>query len=130
MVAPQTRTWMKPLYLLLGLVALAVGIVGIVLPLVPTTGPLVIAAFAFSRSSERLHNWLMNHRRFGRFITDFQSGRGIPAKTKVFAVVAMTAAFTYSIGWVVPIAIGKALVGAVGVWAIWYVIHLPTSHPD
>ncbi len=130
MVAPQTRRWMKPLYFLLGLASLAVGLVGIILPLVPTTGPLLIAAFAFARSSDRLHDWLMNHPRFGRFITDFQSGRGIPTKTKVLAVVAMTAAFTYSVGWVVPTTIGKGLVAAVGVWAIWYVLHMPTSRPE
>ena len=121
---------MKPLYLLLGLVSLAVGLVGIVLPLVPTTGPLLIAAFAFGRSSDRLHSWLMNHRRFGRFITDFQSGRGIPIGTKVLAIVAMTAAFTYSVGWVVPTAVAKGLVAAVGVWAILYVAHLPTSRSE
>jgi uncharacterized protein len=130
MVAPRTRTWMKPLYMLLGLIALAVGVVGIALPLIPTTGPLLIAAFAFARSSDRLHDWLMNHPRFGRFITDFRDGRGIPIKTKVSAVIAMTAAFTFSIGWVVPGTIGKAIVGAVGVWAIWYVIHLPTSQSE
>jgi len=121
---------MKPLYLLLGLIALAVGIVGIALPLIPTTGPLLIAAFAFARSSDRLHDWLMNHRRFGRFITNFQSGRGIPRRTKIVAVIAMSAAFTYSVGWVVPGIALKVLVAVVGVWAIWFVLHLPTSRPD
>lgn len=125
--APRTRTWMKPVWLLLGLVSLGVGIVGIVLPLIPTTGPLLIAAYSFARSSERLHDWLMNHPRFGRFITDFRSGRGIPLKTKVVAVVAMTAAFTYSVGWVVPSLPLKGLVAAIGVWAIWYVLHQPTA---
>lgn len=130
MTAPRTRTWMKPLWLLLGLAALGIGIVGIVLPLVPTTGPLLIAAFAFARSSDRMHDWLMNHPRFGRFITDFREGRGIPMTTKVTAVVAMSAAFTYSIGWVVPGLPAKAVVAAIGVWAIWYVLHQPTARPE
>ena len=116
---------MKPLYLLLGVGALVVGIVGIVLPLVPTTGPLIIAAFAFSRSSERMHNWIVNHRLFGRFISDFQAGRGIPRKSKIVAVVAMTAAFTYSIGWVIALTVLQVLMAAIGIWAIWYVLHLP-----
>ncbi len=117
---------MKPLYLLLGVGALVVGIVGIVLPLVPTTGPLIIAAFAFSRSSERMHNWLMNHRLFGRFISDFRAGRGIPRRSKIVAVVAMTAAFTYSIGWVIAPTVLQVLMAAIGIWAVWYVLHLPT----
>ncbi len=130
MTAPQTRSWMKPLYMLLGLSALVVGVVGIFLPLIPTTGPLLIAAFAFSRSSKRFHAWLMNHRLFGRFISDFQAGRGIPLKTKVFAVVAMSAAFGFSIGWVVPHPMIKVVVAAIGVWAIWYVLHLPTARTE
>ncbi len=121
---------MKPLYVLLGVGALFVGIVGIVLPLIPTTGPLIIAAFAFSRSSDRMHDWLTNHRIFGRFITDFRDGRGIPRKTKIVAVVAMTAAFTYSIGWVIAPTVLQVLIAAIGVWAIWYVLHLPTVQPD
>jgi uncharacterized membrane protein YbaN (DUF454 family) len=121
---------MKPLYLLLGVSALVVGIVGIVLPLVPTTGPLIIAAFAFSRSSDRMHTWLTNHRIFGRFITDFRAGRGIPRKTKIVAVVAMTAAFTYSIGWVIAPTVLQVLMTAIGIWAVWYVLHLPTVQPE
>jgi uncharacterized membrane protein YbaN (DUF454 family) len=117
---------MKPIWLLLGLLSLGIGIVGIVLPLIPTTGPLLVAAFAFARSSDRLHDWLMNHPRFGKFITDFREGRGIPLKTKVTAVIAMTLAFGYSIGWVVPGLPAKAAVAAIGVWAIWYVVSRPT----
>lgn len=127
---PRTRPWMKPIYLAIGLVFLGIGIVGIALPLIPTTGPLLVAAFAFARSSDRLHDWLMNHPRFGRFIRDFQAGRGIPLRTKVVAVVAMSAAFGYSIGWVVP-GIGlKLLVAAIGVGAISYVMRQPTAVPD
>lgn len=121
---------MKPLWLLLGLLSLAVGVVGIVLPLIPTTGPLLIAAFAFARSSDRMHDWLMNHPRFGKFISDFREGRGIPLKTKITAVIAMTAAFGYSIGWVVPGVALKGIVAAIGVWAIWYVVSRPTARPE
>lgn len=130
MTAPRTPTWMKPVYLLLGLVSVGVGIVGVFLPLIPTTGPLLLAAFAFARSSDRLHDWLINHRRFGRFISDFQSGRGISLKTKITAVVAMSAAFTYSIGWVMPTFPAKLGVAAIGAWAIWYVLHFPTAPPE
>lgn len=130
MTGPTTRSWMKPLYLLLGLVALGVGVAGVFLPLVPTVGPLLVAAFAFSRSSDRLHHWLVNHKRFGRLIADFQAGRGLPMKTKVVGVVAMTAAFTYSIGWVLAHPALRVLVALVGLWAIWYVLHFPTTRPD
>jgi uncharacterized membrane protein YbaN (DUF454 family) len=123
----ETRRWLRPLYFVLGLAFLGIGIAGAFLPLIPTTGPLLLAAYLLARSSERVHRWLVNHPRFGRFISDFYEGRGIPLRTKVVAVVAMSAAFTYTIVWVVPHPIGKAVVGVVWVWAAWYVLHQPTS---
>ncbi len=129
-IAPSTSPWLKPLWFVLGLAALVVGVIGVFLPLIPTTGPLLIAAFAFARSSPRFHAWLMNHPRLGRFIRDFQAGRGIPLSTKVVAIVAMAAAFAYAaIGvfdhWAIRLAIG-----VVGVWAIWYVARLPTTQRE
>jgi hypothetical protein len=104
-----------------------IGIVGVFLPLIPTTGPLLLAAFFFARSSDRLHEWLVSHPRFGRFISDFQDGRGIPVRTKVVAVTAMTAAFTYSIGWVLEPLAARILVVAVGIWAIGFVLRIPNA---
>jgi len=116
----------RALYLTLGLASLAVGIVGVFLPLIPTTGPLLIAAFCFGRSSERLEAWLLGHPRLGRFISDFQSGRGIPRRTKVVAVVAMTGAFIYA-GLSFDHLGLRVVIAAIGVWAIWYVLHFPTA---
>jgi uncharacterized membrane protein YbaN (DUF454 family) len=126
----QAPGWAKPLYLVVGVLFLAVGVIGVFLPLIPTTGPLLLAAFAFARSSDRLHRWLVTHPRLGRFISDFQEGRGIPLRTKVVAVVAMSIAFGYSIVWVVPHPFAKVAVAAIGVWAVWYVLHLPTSRSE
>lgn len=118
---------LRAVYLLLGLLFVGIGIVGIFLPLIPTTGPLLLAAFFFARSSDRLHAWLVNHPRFGRFISDFHSGRGIPVRTKVVAVMAMTAAFTYSVGWVIGPTPLKVAFAALGVWAIWFVLRIPNA---
>jgi uncharacterized membrane protein YbaN (DUF454 family) len=121
------RRWLRPIYLMLGIAALAVGAVGLFLPLIPTTGPILLAAFFFARSSERLHRWLVGHPRFGRLIADFQAGRGIPWKAKVTALIAMTAAFAYSIGWVLDHPAGRVAVGLVAVGALGYVLRLPLS---
>ena len=61
----------RALWLLLGLVAVGLGAVGVVLPLLPTTPFLLLAAFAFARSSERWHQWLVNHQIFGPLIEDW-----------------------------------------------------------
>jgi uncharacterized membrane protein YbaN (DUF454 family) len=124
-----TAVWLRPLYLILGLVSLGIGVVGIFLPLIPTTGPLLLAAFFFARSSERLHAWLVGHPRFGRFVSDFQNDRSIPLKAKIVALVAMTAAFTYAIGWVATHPMARVTMIAVAAWAIWFVARLPLSRP-
>jgi uncharacterized membrane protein YbaN (DUF454 family) len=122
-----TRRWLRPLYFVLGMVFLGIGIVGVFLPIIPSTGPLLLAAYLLARSSTRMHRWLLEHPRFGRFVRDFQEGRGLPRRTKVIATAAMTASFAYTIGWVLPHPVAKGLMAAVAVWAIWYVLHQPTS---
>jgi len=119
--------WLRPVYLLLGLITLGVGVVGIFLPLIPTTGPLILAAYFFARSSDRLHTWLIEHPRFGRFVADFQNDRSIPLKAKIIALVAMTAAFAYAIGWVATHPVARVITIAVAAWALWYVARLPLS---
>ena len=122
-----TRRWLRPIYFVLGVIFLGIGIVGVFLPLIPSTGPLLLSAYLLARSSTRVHGWLVNHPRFGKFISDFQSGRGIPLRTKVVAVTAMTISFAYTIFWVLPHPVEQGAMAAVAVWAIWYVLHLPTA---
>ena len=110
-----------------GILCTAVGIVGMFLPLIPTTGPLLLAAYFFAKSSPRLHRWLVTHPRFGRFISDFQEGRGIPLRGKVVATVAMTAAFAYTIYFRLPELWMQVVVAAVYGWALWYVHSFPTA---
>ncbi len=87
----------RALWLLIGLLATGAGIAGVVLPLVPTTPFLLLAAFAFARSSDRLHAWLVNHPRLGPPITDWQDHGAISRRAKILAVVVMLA--TLAIGW-------------------------------
>jgi uncharacterized membrane protein YbaN (DUF454 family) len=129
---PQTTEtsvprWLRPLYVAAGVLFLGLGVVGLFLPLIPTTGPLLLAAFFFGRGSERLHRWLTTHPRFGKLIADFEAGRGIPRTTKIVAVVMMAAAFGYSTVTVADHLAVRALIAAVGVGAILFVLRLPTA---
>ena len=75
-----------------GFVCLAVGIAGVILPGLPGTVFLIIALWAFSRSSHRLHLWLYTHPRFGASLRAWHRHRVIPTRAKVAAVAAMTLA--------------------------------------
>jgi len=91
----ETRT--QFLWLLVGLTAVAIGAVGVVLPLLPTTPFLLIAAFAFARSSTRLHRWLLEHRSFGPLIGNWHRDGSIDRKVKRTAiiVICMTPVITW-----------------------------------
>ena len=87
---------LRPIWIVLGLTALGLAIAGAFLPLLPTTPFLLVAAFAFARSSPRLHDWLINHRYFGPMITNWRQHGAISRRAKIAAVGAMIAAVMLS----------------------------------
>lgn len=83
----------RQLYLVAGLTSLALGSIGIVLPLLPTVPFVILAAFCFARSSPRLEAWLLEHKSFGRHIHNWRNNRSITRRGKWAAL----AAFAFSI---------------------------------
>ena len=79
------------------------GILGIFLPLLPTTPFLLLAAACYIRSSERLYNWLLNNKWIGRYIKNYLEGKGIPLKSKVLSISALWITIGYSVFFVVNI---------------------------
>jgi uncharacterized membrane protein YbaN (DUF454 family) len=73
----------KAILIFAGTVCVALGVLGMFLPLLPTTVFLLMAAYCYSRSSERFHTWLLNNRLFGDYIRNYKSGRGISMRQKV-----------------------------------------------
>lgn len=74
------------LFAVLGSIALALGIIGVFLPLLPTTPFLLLAAALYFRSSQRLYNWLLNHPHLGVYIRNFREHRAIPMRVKIVSV--------------------------------------------
>jgi hypothetical protein len=74
------------LLIILGTVFLGFGIIGIFLPILPTTPFLLLTAACYARSSNRFYNWLMNNRWFGSYIKNYREGRGIPLIFKIFTI--------------------------------------------
>ena len=79
------------IWLFVGLSAVGVGAVGVVVPLLPTTPFLLVAAFAFARSSERLTNWLQEHRIFGPLIDNWHRDGSIDRRSKWSAMIVIVA---------------------------------------
>ncbi|MBP6018257.1 MAG: YbaN family protein [Burkholderiaceae bacterium] len=76
----------KALFNVIGILAVTLAILGIFLPLLPTTPFLLLASACFMRGSTRLHYWLHNNKTFGVYLTNIQSGLGIPRRTKIIAI--------------------------------------------
>jgi len=100
----------------IGTICLAIGVIGIFTPILPTTPFLLLAAACYLRSSPRFHRWLMNNRIFGSYIRNYTEGRGIPIKVKLFTIALLWATIGLSI-WAAANLIVTAvlLVVAVGV---------------
>jgi len=88
---------MRPLWLAAGLASVGLGLAGIVLPLLPTTPFMILAAACFARSSPRLHDWLWHHRIFGPAIRDWRQYGAIPPLAKRASILAMALAFGLSL---------------------------------
>ncbi len=77
------------MWLIAGLLALGLGIIGVVLPILPTTPFMLLATFCFAKSSKRLHDWLVNHRTFGPTVRDWHAHGAISKTAKISAVLTM-----------------------------------------
>ena len=99
---PSTNPLYRALWLGLGLVCVALGTIGIFLPLLPTTIFLIIAAYAFARSSERLHSWLLSNKVFGPLIKDWQDHGRIRRPAKFMALISMAVIVLLSLGFGAP----------------------------
>lgn len=87
----------RQLWIALGCTAVALGAAGVVLPLLPTTPFVLVAAWAFAKSSPRLHRWLLGHRVFGPLIADWQAHRAIAPAAKRASLLSMLAVFGLSV---------------------------------
>lgn len=86
---------MRFVYIVIGCLAVALGVVGIFLPLLPTTPFLLLATWAFARSSPRLETWLATHPRLGPPLAAWRERGAIPARAKMIAIPTMAASLVY-----------------------------------
>ncbi|MBU2533442.1 MAG: YbaN family protein [Alphaproteobacteria bacterium] len=88
--------FVRSLWKAAGVLSLAIGLIGIVVPLLPTTPFVLLAAYCFQKGSDRLHRWLLEHPRFGPLIHEWRERGAIPPRAKRNAVIALVAVLALS----------------------------------
>ena len=105
----------RGLFLILGFAALAIGFIGLFVPLLPTTPLVLSAAYLFARSSRKYHHWLRSNKYFGKTISSWEQGRGLTRREKWTMVVSATVFIGISF-IICPHPIGRVVLGLV--WPI------------
>lgn len=112
---------MRFIWMAAGLTCVGVGGVGVFIPGLPTTVFFIMAAWCFSRSSERLERWVLGLPGIGPMVSDYRSGLGMPRRAKVMAISCIVLAAGGSALFFIgnpAVRIGVALLGAIGVWYV------------
>ena len=121
-----TSSLKKGIYLIVGTISLAAGIVGIFLPVLPTTPFILLSAWCFFRSSSKIYNWVISNERFGPTVENYQEGRGITKPTKVKAIVMMWLTITASIYLTIRNMYLIAFLYLIAIGVTIYLYRLPT----
>lgn len=126
----QLQRILKPVLLIIGVLSVALGVLGIFLPLLPTTPFLLLAAVCFSRSSERMHQWLLENRWVGQYIRDYREGRGVPLRAKITALVTLWVSIGYIVLYRIPLIPVKALLVIIATAVSIHLIRLKNRQAD
>jgi len=120
--------WIRGLWLGLGFLFVALGLIGVLLPGLPTTPFLLLAAACFSKSSLRFYNMLLENRWFGQGIRDYRNGLGVPRRIKVFAIGMMWVFVSVAVFLVIPPdqILYRLIIAVAGVIGTIYVASLKT----
>lgn len=111
---------MKIFLIAAGWLAVLLGVLGIFLPLLPTTPFLLLASACFARGSTRMHHWLQTNRVFGKYLRDYENGKGIPLRAKVWILLFMWASLGYSLWRVQHLPALQVLLVCIGVGVTYY----------
>jgi hypothetical protein len=117
----------KGLLVVVGFVSVGLGILGVVLPILPTTPFLLLAAACFAHSSERFYVWLLTNRVFGSYIRDWRENRGLTIPVKLWVIFVLAVTMGISVVFFVPVPAVKVVLILIGLGISAYIWRLPTK---
>lgn len=118
----------KICFIILGCVGLGLGAVGAVLPLLPSFPFLLLAAFSFAKSSERLHNWFISTKLYKNNLESFVRGQGMTWKTKIRIMIMVTVLMTIGFIMMHKVLVGQIVLACVWLFHIVYFVFICKTH--
>ncbi len=125
----QNTRLFKGLLIVIGSISVVLGVVGIFLPLLPTTPFLLLSAACFVRSSPKFYQWLIKHPKLGGYILHYLNGEGIPKRAKWLTIAMIWSTISVSAFFFVPIFWVKCLLFFIAASVSLYLLRLPTPQP-
>ena len=113
----------------LGWVCVGIAFIGIFTPGIPTTPLLLVALWAFAKTSKRFHSWLINHKRFGSILQNWENHKVVPKNAKIIMVIFQILA-VIMLYWSTKSLLYSAMLAILLIFVARYVISLPSSAPE
>jgi uncharacterized protein len=119
----RMKNW---LLIAIGSLSVVLGVIGIFLPILPTTPFLLLAAACYIRSSDRFYQWLITNKWLGSYIKNYREGHGIPKRTKIWVISLLWLTIGFSAIFVVPVLIGKITLVAIAFGVTYHIVKIKT----
>ncbi len=117
---------MKYVYIALGTLSLVLGVLGIFLPLLPTTPFLLLTATLYFKSSPKLYDWLLNHKYFGSYIRNYRENKAIPLRAKIISITLLWTTISYCIFFILPYLWVKILLFLIAAGVTYHILSFKT----
>lgn len=122
----ELKPFQRWLFVVAGSVSVGLGTIGIVLPLLPTTPFLLLAAYCYAKSSKRFYTWLISNRYFGEYILNYREKRGVPMKIKIYTLILLWATISFSAFYVVSLIWVRVLLMIIATGVTIHVLSIKT----
>ncbi|MFC1875144.1 YbaN family protein [Chloroflexota bacterium] len=118
--------WLRALLIIVGTIFVGLGIVGIFIPILPTTPFLLLAAACYSKGSQRFYHWLLSNRWFGAYIDNYRQKRGMPLKVKIVTVALLWLTIGVSVAFAVQSLAVKIILVLIAVGVSIHILSIKT----
>jgi uncharacterized membrane protein YbaN (DUF454 family) len=116
----------RVLFFTVGTICLFLGVIGVFIPVLPTTPFLLLSAACYLRSSTRMHRWLFDNRYFGEYLRNYRDGKGLPLNTKIFTLTLLWVTICYSMLFIVVLWTVQLILSIIAIAVSVHIILLPT----